>query len=179
MLSVWQRRSTKKGGVAILVRQNLPHSLLSSFRTKLLECICISVSSPTSLIHFTSTYRPGGRSRVSCLCVGRSLSGSIEVLEDLKGFVWKLLHQNIACIEKKMEKIMMIFIIGLLIHHFSNKFSGILCVCVLWFSFIFNEKTTQDFDMCLSSKNLKTNNDVIKVNRSDNHTLKIKYFMKI
>jgi hypothetical protein len=54
---------------------------------------------------------------------------------------------------------------GLLIHHFSIKFSSMLCVCVLWFSFIFNEKIRHDFDMCLSSKNLKTNNDAIKVNR--------------
>jgi exonuclease III len=50
-----------KGGVAILVRQNLPHSLISSFRTKVLECIGISVSSPTGEIHFISTYHPGGR----------------------------------------------------------------------------------------------------------------------
>jgi Endonuclease-reverse transcriptase len=51
-----------KGGVDILVRKNLPHSLLSSFQTKVLECIRISVSSPTGEIHFISTYRPGGRS---------------------------------------------------------------------------------------------------------------------
>jgi hypothetical protein len=38
-----------KGEVAILVRQNLPHSLLSSFQTKVLECIVISVSSLSSL----------------------------------------------------------------------------------------------------------------------------------
>jgi hypothetical protein len=41
-----------KGGVAIMVRQSLPHSLLSPFRTKVLECIGISVSSPTGEIHF-------------------------------------------------------------------------------------------------------------------------------
>jgi exonuclease III len=31
-------------------------------KTKVLECIGISVSSPTGEIHFISTYRPGGRS---------------------------------------------------------------------------------------------------------------------
>jgi hypothetical protein len=36
-----------KRGVAILVRQNVPHSLLSSFQTKVMECIGISVNSPT------------------------------------------------------------------------------------------------------------------------------------
>jgi hypothetical protein len=51
-----------KGGVAILVRQTLSHSLLSSFQTKVLECIGISVSSSTGSIPFISTYPPGGRS---------------------------------------------------------------------------------------------------------------------
>ena len=49
-----------KGGVAILVRKDLPHKLLSSFKTKNLECIGISITSATGPIDFISAYRPGG-----------------------------------------------------------------------------------------------------------------------
>jgi Endonuclease-reverse transcriptase len=66
-----------KGGVAILVRQNLPHSLLSSFQTKVLECIGISVSSPTGSIHFISTDRPGGRSTAEDI---RNFRSDIQLL---------------------------------------------------------------------------------------------------
>jgi hypothetical protein len=55
-------RLQPKGGVAILVRQDLPHNLLPSFRTKLLECIGITVESNNGPIHFISAYCPGGRS---------------------------------------------------------------------------------------------------------------------
>lgn len=51
-----------KGGVAIMVRKDLPHTLLPSFRTKILECIGVSVNSTSGPINFISTYRPGGRS---------------------------------------------------------------------------------------------------------------------
>jgi hypothetical protein len=50
-----------KGGVAIVVRRNLSHSLLPSFNTKILECIGVSVISTSGPIHFISVYRPGGR----------------------------------------------------------------------------------------------------------------------
>jgi Reverse transcriptase (RNA-dependent DNA polymerase)/Endonuclease-reverse transcriptase len=49
-----------KGGVAVLVRKNLPHKLLPSFKTKNLECIGVSVNSVSGPIDFISAYRPGG-----------------------------------------------------------------------------------------------------------------------
>jgi Reverse transcriptase (RNA-dependent DNA polymerase)/Endonuclease-reverse transcriptase len=61
-----------KGGVAILVRSNLPHNLLPSFQTKILECIGISVNSATGPINFISTYRPGGRSTADDIAKFRS-----------------------------------------------------------------------------------------------------------
>ena len=50
-----------KGGVAILVRKNLPHKLLPFFKTKNLECIGVSVNSASGPIDFISAYRPCGR----------------------------------------------------------------------------------------------------------------------
>jgi Endonuclease-reverse transcriptase len=66
-----------KAGVVILVRQNVPHSLLSSFQTKVLECIGISVSSSTGAIHFISTYRPGGRCNAEDI---RNFKSDIQLL---------------------------------------------------------------------------------------------------
>jgi exonuclease III len=66
-----------KGGVAILVRPNLPHSLLPSFQTKVLECIGISVSLPTGSIHFISTCRPVGRSNAEDI---RNFTSDIQLL---------------------------------------------------------------------------------------------------
>jgi hypothetical protein len=54
------RADRLKGGIAILVRQELPHTLVSSFKTKILECIGISVASVCGPIEFISAYRPGG-----------------------------------------------------------------------------------------------------------------------
>jgi Reverse transcriptase (RNA-dependent DNA polymerase)/Endonuclease-reverse transcriptase len=56
------RADRPKGGVAVLVRQDLPHTLVPSFKTKTLECIGISVASASGPIEFISAYRPGGRS---------------------------------------------------------------------------------------------------------------------
>jgi hypothetical protein len=39
------RTDRPKGGVAILVRQDLPHMLLSSFRMRILECIGVVTAS--------------------------------------------------------------------------------------------------------------------------------------
>ena len=51
-----------KGGVAILVHINLPHKLLSSYKTKNLECIGITINSASGPMDFISAYRPGGSS---------------------------------------------------------------------------------------------------------------------
>ena len=56
-----------KGGVAIMVRQDLPHKLLPAFRTRILECIGVSVDSASGPIEFISTYRPGGRSTITTI----------------------------------------------------------------------------------------------------------------
>jgi len=56
------RNYRPKGGVAILVRLDLPHTLLQSFDMTIMECIGISVETTSGKIVFISAYRPGGRS---------------------------------------------------------------------------------------------------------------------
>jgi hypothetical protein len=55
------RTDGAKGGVAIMVKNDIQHLLLPSFNTKVLECIGISVFSSSGPIDFISAYLPGAR----------------------------------------------------------------------------------------------------------------------
>jgi hypothetical protein len=55
------RVGRSKGGVAVMVRHDLPHTLLSSFRTRVTECIGVSVVSSSGPVDFISAYFPGAR----------------------------------------------------------------------------------------------------------------------
>jgi exonuclease III len=49
-----------KSGVAVMARHDLPHTLLSSFRTRVKECIGVSVDFSTGPIKFIAAYLPEG-----------------------------------------------------------------------------------------------------------------------
>jgi endonuclease/exonuclease/phosphatase (EEP) superfamily protein YafD len=57
------RMTGAKGGLAILVRRGIKHSLLPNFGTKLIEAFGIEVQTVTSKITLITAYVPGGASR--------------------------------------------------------------------------------------------------------------------
>jgi hypothetical protein len=54
------RVGRSKGGVAIVVHRSIAHHLNQSPDTKVLECIGVSVPSPSGTLQFISAYLPGG-----------------------------------------------------------------------------------------------------------------------
>jgi hypothetical protein len=84
------RVGRSKGGVAVMVRHNLPHTLLSSFRTRVIECIGVSVdSSGTESSNFISAYLPGARYSIEDISNFRNdilhLTSSQRILDIRRG----------------------------------------------------------------------------------------------
>lgn len=58
------RTSNVKGGVAILIRKDISHSLLPCFETSVIEAIGVSIDSLSGRITFISAYNPGSNNDV-------------------------------------------------------------------------------------------------------------------
>jgi hypothetical protein len=73
-------------GVAVMVRHDLPHTLLSSFRTRVIECIGISVDSSSGPVDFISAH----------------LSGMRHSLDDISNYRNNILHLTPRAVPAKL-----------------------------------------------------------------------------